>query len=164
MDQIAEFFAKLLSTDGFPARWHCGSWSGFLGWLTILSDSTIWLAYFLIPIVLVLFIQKRKDLPFLPVFWLFGAFIVLCGTTHIIDVVIFWAPIYRISALVRAITAVVSMFTLMKLIQILPQAMSLKSAQAFDAEKEKRIEAERDLEVAEKEIEELRKRLANGNA
>jgi hypothetical protein len=29
--QITEFFAKLFSPEGFPARWHCGQWTDFLG-------------------------------------------------------------------------------------------------------------------------------------
>jgi hypothetical protein len=49
MDDVAEFFTKLFQTDDFPARWHCGNWSPFLGWLYISSDAAIWLAYFIIP-------------------------------------------------------------------------------------------------------------------
>ncbi len=146
MGEIGEFFSKLFSTEGFPARWHCGSWSSFLGWFTILSDATIWLAYFIIPVILIMFIQRRKDLPFPPVFWLFGSFIVLCGTTHILDVVIFWSPIYRIAALVRFATAVVSMFTVFQVVKILPQALSLKSPEALEKEKTKRLEAEKELD------------------
>src|SRR5882724_1922019 len=101
MDQFTEFFIKLFQTDDFPARWHCGRWSGFLGWLYISSDATIWLAYFIIPVILILFVQKRPDVPFLPIFWFFVAFIVLCGTTHLVDVVLFWSPLYRLSALIR---------------------------------------------------------------
>src|SRR6185503_6001552 len=115
MDQFSDFFAKLFDTGDFPARWHCGHWSPFLGWLYIGSDAAIWLAYFIIPVVLIYFSQKRPDVPFLPVFWLFGAFIVLCGTTHLVDVVMFWAPAYRISAIVRFATAIVSLITVFHL-------------------------------------------------
>jgi hypothetical protein len=52
-------------------------------WLHLLSDSLIALAYYSIPLTLLYFVQKRKDLPFLQVFFLFGAFIVACGTTHL---------------------------------------------------------------------------------
>jgi hypothetical protein len=160
MDQVSEFFVKLFSTAGFPPRWHCGHWTEFHGWLYIASDVTIWLAYFIIPTILVLFIQRRRDIPFPPVFWLFGAFIVLCGTTHLIDSIMFWAPAYRVNALVRVATAIVSMITVIHLIKILPQALSLKGALAFDLEKSRRIEAERELEAAQAELEALKRQLA----
>jgi hypothetical protein len=160
MDQLAEFFIKIFQTDDFPARWYCGNWSAFLGWLYISGDATIWLAYFIIPIILILFIQKRPDVPFLPIFWYFGAFIVLCGTTHLVEVVLFWSPIYRVSALVRFLTACVSMVTVFQLIKILPSALDIKGPQAFDEEKARREEAERDLESAQVEIEVLKRQVA----
>jgi len=159
MNEVSEFFAKVFQTTGFPPRWHCGEWSNFHGWLYIGSDVAIWLAYFIIPVILIMFIQKRRDVPFLPVFWLFGGFIILCGTTHIVDVILFWAPVYRLSAMVRFATALISMFTVFQLIKIVPDALSLKSAGAFDAEKARRLDAERDLEAAHAEIETLRREL-----
>ena len=159
MNEIREFFSGLFEDGDFPARWSCGSWSPFHGWLYIASDVAIWLAYFIIPVILLMFIQKRRDVPFLPIFSLFGAFIILCGTTHIIDVVLFWKPIYRVSALVRFATATVSMFTVFQLIKILPDALSLKSAGAFDAEQSRRLDAERELESARVEIEALKRDL-----
>jgi hypothetical protein len=160
MDQVSEFFAKLFSTAGFPPRWHCGDWSRFHGWLYIVSDVTIWLAYLLIPTILILFIQRRRDIPFPPVFWLFGAFIVACGTTHLLDAIMFWAPAYRVSALVRLATAVISMATVFHLLKILPQALSLRGPQAFELERSRRTEAERELAAARAEIEALRRQIA----
>src|SRR5262249_30375750 len=130
----------------------------------ILSDATIWLAYFIIPVILVLFIQKRKDVPFLPIFWLFGAFIILCGTTHILDVVTFWEPIYRLSAVVRALTAIISMITVFQIVKTLPQAHTGNPAGAIDDEKVRRAEAERDLEDAKSEIAGLKSQLAKLSA
>ena len=162
MDQVSEFFAKLFSTRGFPPRWHCGDWTDFHGWLYVASDVTIWLAYFIIPTILILFVQRRRDVPFPPVFWLFGAFIVLCGLTHLMDAIMFWAPAYRVNALVRVTTAIVSMFTAFHLIKILPQALSLRGARAFDLEKRRRIEAEQELEATRAELEALKRQLAKG--
>lgn len=125
-DQIITFFQQLFATVDFPPRWYCGIWSEFHGWLYIISDLTIWLAYFIIPVILVWFIKKRPDVPFLPVFYLFGAFIICCGATHLIDVAIFWWPGYRLSALLRLLTAIVSMATVYALIRDLPKALDLK--------------------------------------
>ena len=85
MKQITEFFSRLLDTSDWPPRWICGEWSDFHGWLYICSDVAIWLAYFIIPVIIIWFIQRKPNFPFLHVFWLFGAFILLCGATHLID-------------------------------------------------------------------------------
>ncbi len=136
MDQLIEFFTNILGTSDWPPRWICGKWSDFHGWLYILSDITIWLAYFLIPIILIWFIQQRPSLPFLPVFWLFGAFIILCGATHLLDAIIFWWPAYRLSAILRFVTAVVSMITAFSLIRDLPKALDFATKTSDTSVKE----------------------------
>ncbi len=145
MDQIIDFIKNLGKTSDWPARWNCGTWSDFHGWLYISSDLAIWMAYFAIPVILIWFIQRKPDVPFLPIFWLFGAFIILCGSTHLIDAIIFWWPNYRISALIRFVTAAVSWITVIVLIKDLPKALNLKSASALEAEIAKRKQSEEEL-------------------
>lgn len=126
MGQVIEFINKLFSAEDWPARWICGEWSSFHGWLYITSDIAIWLAYFVIPAIIIFFVQKRHNLPFLPVFWLFGAFIILCGSTHLIDAIMFYWPGYRLSALLRVLTALVSLATAFVLIRDLPKLIETK--------------------------------------
>ncbi|QKJ31873.1 PAS domain-containing protein [Mucilaginibacter mali] len=141
--QIADFFTGLFDTKNWPPRWHCGSWSDFHGWLYIVSDLLIWAAYFAIPILLARIVTKRKDLPFPRIIWLFVAFIILCGSTHLIDAIIFWWPAYRLSALVRFATAVVSVFTLYATYKIMPLVLSLRSVEELEREiaERKQVEA-----------------------
>jgi len=127
MNQVIEFFQNLLDTSDWPPRWICGIWTDFHGWLYIASDISIWLSYFIIPVIIIWFIQRNQNIPFLPVFWLFGAFILFCGATHLLDAVIFWWPAYRLSALVRFFTAIVSLATVFALIRDLPRLLSVKS-------------------------------------
>lgn len=127
MEQLSEFFLNLFDTSDWPARWNCGIWSDFHGWLYILSDIAIWAAYFAIPFTLVYFIQKRGEIPFKSIIWLFIFFILFCGSTHLIDALIFYVPVYRFSALVRFMTAVVSCATVVALIRNMPDIMALKT-------------------------------------
>ena len=128
MEDVIEFFQHFFLAENWPARWSCGRWTDFHGWLYILSDLAIWSAYFAIPIIIIVFVQKRKEeLPFIKVFWLFILFILACGTTHLVDAIMFWYPAYRLSSFVLLGTAIISWATVLFLIKILPQAMNLKS-------------------------------------
>lgn len=128
MQDVAEFFSNLFQAENWPPRWHCGKWTSFHGWLYIFSNLAIWAAYFAIPLILFIFITKRKtDIPFIKIFWLFIAFILACGTTHLIDATLFYYPAYRLSALVLFICAIVSWATIFGLIKILPDALKLKT-------------------------------------
>lgn len=147
--QVTDFFSKLFDTSDWPPRWHCGTWSDFHGWLYIISDLMIWAAYFIIPVLLVRIITRRKDLPFPKIIWLFGAFIILCGTTHLIDAIIFWWPAYRLSALVRFITSIVSLFTVFILYKILPSVFLLRTVKELEHEIHERKLVEKKLAANE---------------
>lgn len=152
------FFTNIFDTADWPARWHCGNWTDFHGWLYILSDLAIGTAYFAIPLLLFLLLKKRKDIPFPRVFWLFIAFIMLCGTTHFLDAVIFWWPAYRLSALVRFATAVVSLFTVYFLYKVLPMIYKIRTQKELEIEIEERKKAEQEAknhEILKQATEEL---------
>ena len=127
-------FFSLFDTSRFPARWLCGEWSTGLGWLHIGSDLAIWAAYFSIPALLLTLARRRRDLPFRRVFLLFGAFILLCGTTHLIEAVIFWWPIYPVAAAVKFATAVASWGTVVTLAPVVRDALTLRSPAQLEAE------------------------------
>src|SRR5688572_9139131 len=110
---MTDFIAGLFDTTGFLPRWSCGEWSQAHGWLHIASDLAIWSAYFAIPCVLVHFVRRRTDIPFRAIFWLFGAFILACGTTHLMEALIFWHPHYRLAGAIKLVTALVSWGTVL---------------------------------------------------
>ncbi|WP_375444495.1 ATP-binding protein [uncultured Fibrella sp.] len=134
MEQFYDFFRRLTDMSDWPPRWFCGRWSDFHGWLYIISDLTIWLAYMAIPLVLIRFIIIKKGVPLAGVFGLFGAFILLCGLTHLIDAMMFWYPAYRINALVRFLTAIVSIMTVIALIRYFNEAVGLRTSKEYDRE------------------------------
>ena len=147
--QASDFFLNIFDTSNWPPRWHCGTWTDFHGWVYIISDLAIWASYFLIPVLLIRMITKRHDVPFLKIFWLFGAFIILCGTTHLVDAAIFWWPAYRLSAFIRFLTAVVSVFTVIALYKVLPQVFSLRTVTELEHEINERKAIEVKLEANE---------------
>jgi PAS domain S-box-containing protein len=123
IDQITPFFR----TDLFMPHGHCYLWKPELVGLHILSDALIALAYYSIPLTLFYFVRRRRDLPFTWVFLLFSAFIVACGTTHLLEIWTLWHPTYWLSGGMKLITAIVSLTTAIVLVPIVPQALALPS-------------------------------------
>lgn len=148
MNEIADFFRKLLDTSDWPPRWHCGRWTDFHGWLYIVSDLMVWSAYFCIPLIILYYLGKRrKDVSFHRIYILFASFIVACGMTHFLDALMFWYPAYRLSALVRLATGIISWATIIVLYRTLPIAFSYKPPRMLQREIELRIRAEEELRV-----------------
>ena len=145
MNQLSDFFSRLFDYTDWPPRWHCGKWSEFHGWLYIISDLLIWTAYFIIPLLIIKFIKKRHGVKFIKLYFLFAAFILACGATHLLDAMSFWFPVYRLNALVRFITGVISWLTVFYLYKFLPTAFSLKTQQQLEYEIEQRKKAEQKL-------------------
>ncbi len=156
------FFSRLLDPSGFPARWHCGTWTPGHGWLHIVSDLSIFAAYFAIPVTLAVFMRRRDDLPFRSIFLLFAAFILLCGTTHLLEAIIFWWPAYRLAGVLKFATAVVSWLTVVALIRVAPTLLSMRSPEALEqVVRERTTELKVALAAVEEERQLLRTTLAS---
>ena len=148
-----DFFTRLFDTSDFPARWTCGRWTAGHGWLHIFSDLGVWTAYLAIPLVLIYFVRRRGDLPFRGLFALFGAFILLCGTTHLMEAIIFWWPGYRLAGLIKLFTAIVSWATVIALFRVVPKVLTMRSPEELEREITARKEAEAALHEANIKLE-----------
>lgn len=124
---MKDMLTLLLDTSPFMPHGHCFLWDTALLWLYALSDTLIALAYFSLPAALIYFVHKRRDLAFKPLFIMFGAFILACGLTHVMDVWTLWIPAYWLGAAVRVVTAVISVTTAIMIWPLLPQALALPS-------------------------------------
>jgi signal transduction histidine kinase len=105
----------------------CLLWDQSLLLLHVISDSIIALAYYSIPVALIFFVRKRKDLAFSWIFVLFAIFIVACGTTHVLGIWMIWRPAYWLDGIVKALTAAVSLVTAILLWPLIPKALALPS-------------------------------------
>jgi PAS domain S-box-containing protein len=131
---MTSFLAGLFSQQSFIPHGFCLAWDpGLLG-LHVTSDAVIAIAYYTIPFALLYFISRRQDLAFRGLFALSGAFILACGTTHIMGVVTLWYPAYWLDGIIKFFTAVVSIFTAAAIWWAMPKALVLPSmAQLEDA-------------------------------
>ena len=108
---MLEFWQNLFSSRGFEPHGHCYLWKPEILWMHVLSDWFIALAYYSIPAALIYFIYKRRDIGYRWVFMMFGCFIVLCGTTHLMDIWTVWHGTYRLEGVIKLLTAVISVAT-----------------------------------------------------
>ncbi|BAU65610.1 multi-sensor hybrid histidine kinase [Stanieria sp. NIES-3757] len=120
-------YINILAMTRFIPHGHCYLWKSNLVGLHITSDLLIAIAYYSIPIALLYFVFKRSDLPYPRIFVLFAAFIICCGTTHVMGIWTLWHPNYWVSGLIKAITAIVSIDTACEIIPLIPQALALPS-------------------------------------
>lgn len=131
---------------------HCYLWQTGLVSLHITADLLIALAYFSIPLALIYFARKRQDLPFKGVFILFGAFIVFCGTTHLMAIWTLWHPDYWQAGALKAATAFVSVMTAVTLVPVVPKALNLRSPADLEAANVALAQEVRDRQAAETQL------------
>lgn len=143
-----ESLLDLLRDERFIPHGHCYLWIPELLWTNVIADALIALSYLSIPITLVYFIRKRRDLPFDWMFTAFGIFILACGSTHVMDIWTIWRPDYWLSALVKTITAGASIVTAALLIELVPAALLIPSPQQLAKVNKELRETQADLVTA----------------
>jgi hypothetical protein len=150
---IMGFFQQLFSLDFMP-HGFCYLWDPRIVWLHVIADGLIALSYYCISIFLIYFIRQNRDRPFNRVFWMFGAFILACGTTHLMEIWNVWHGSYLLAGVVKAITAAISVATVVMLPPLIPKVISLPELlhlQEANGELEREIAERKRAEQALKE-------------
>lgn len=133
----------LFDTDRFMPHGYCFLWQPDLLWLHVIADATIAIAYFSIPLTIGYIIYKQKQaLPFRWAFVMFAMFIFLCGTTHLLEIVTLWRPVYYFEGVLKILTAAVSIATAILMFPLIPSLLHLlrdidKAADENDANEER---------------------------
>jgi len=150
---------SLIDASGFVPRAVCGSWTEGEVLLNNAADLAVALAYLVIPFVLTRLQRRRPDLPFSWILVVFGLFIVTCGATHLMEIVLFYHPVYRLAGLIKVLTALASWAAVIALMKISPALLALRSPQELEAlnaelalEVEQRRKAEDEKEVLLREL------------
>lgn len=125
----------LFDTARFTPHGFCLLWRPDLVIMHVVSDAVIALSYFAIPVAIYIFAKRRLDLEpeHRRMALLFAAFITACGLTHIAAIVTLWVPYYGLQALLKAVTAIVSLITAAALPFLLPKLLKLPSPKTLQA-------------------------------
>lgn len=148
------FCGRILAMDFMP-HGHCYFWQPEILWPHVLGDGLTAISYFIIPVLLIWFMRKRKDLSFNVLFWAFALFILSCGTTHALAIVSVWDPIYEIEAIVKILTALISFATVIILIWKMPMLLSIPSVDQLKAKNEELLHEIAERKRAEEEVRKL---------
>ena len=153
---MPQSLAGLFSSTGFMPHGMCYQWRWDVLALHVVADSLIALAYFSIPFTLLYLVRRRKDLQFNWIFVCFAVFIVACGATHLMEIWTIWQPVYWLSGVVKAITALASVPTAFLLVRLIPTALRWPSPAALQ-----QVNDDLQLEIAERKRAEAEVRHAN---
>ncbi|CCQ10261.1 hypothetical protein PALB_11260 [Pseudoalteromonas luteoviolacea B = ATCC 29581] len=123
---------KSFFSNAYMPHGHCYLWQEHILWTNVISDLVIAASYFSIPVAILLFANRRKDIGYHWLLWLFSAFILLCGLTHLMGIYTVWHGTYGVQGLFKAATAAVSMTTALYLYKLLPDAIKLPTLNQFE--------------------------------
>jgi two-component system, cell cycle sensor histidine kinase and response regulator CckA len=108
--------AQEMLSSAYMPHLYCYLGSTRLAWTHAIADGVIGFAYLVISgTIAYLLYQGRRDLPFHWLFVAFAVFIIACGSSHLLEAVTVWIPVYVLSATIKVITAVASIATALTL-------------------------------------------------
>ena len=137
-----QFLIDFFGIKNVMPNGYCLSWNPVLIWLHVISDMLITVTYYSIPLMLVYFIRRRKDMPYPWLVRMFGVFILACGTTHLLSAITIWIPLYWLEGILKGFTALISVATAISMLWVIPRVLALPTVAQLQTEIQKRQLAE----------------------
>jgi chemotaxis family two-component system sensor kinase Cph1 len=150
---VVDYVSNAFDTSGFSPRWRAENWSPLNGWLQIIPDAAIWLSFMFMSVLLLCFVRRRHGITKPIFFWFFAAFIIACGCTHLLDASMFWWPAYRLTGLVKATTALISLIACVLLVPAFSKALALRGSGELQREITQRRRTELELRQVHAQLE-----------
>jgi len=131
----------MLSASNFLPHSVCYLYDKQLIALHVGTDTLIWLSYVAISCTLLYLVRRtRREIPFSWMFLAFGLFIVACGFTHLMEVVVLWKPLYWLSGDIKVVTALASVVTAIALPGLVPRVHEMFTAATISEHRRRQLE------------------------
>src|SRR5208282_1381276 len=111
---------------------YCYLWDGPLVSLHVVSGLMVGAAFISIPVLLLWFVKKRRDVPFQGGLLWFSAFLVACGAAGFLDVWNLWHDAYWLEGAVKGVAAITSAGAAGYLVLLIPKALKLPSPRQME--------------------------------
>jgi two-component system sensor histidine kinase/response regulator len=98
-----------------------------IGRPAVLAECLIAVSCYSIAVALVYFAYKKRDMPFRWLFRLFGAFLLACGSAHLLEIGPLEGSIQRLQTPLRMLTAGLATAAAALLLPLIPKALTLQS-------------------------------------
>src|ERR1700723_1463340 len=129
-------------SSAYMPHLYCYLGSTPLAWTHAIADTLIGLSYVVISATLAYLIYRgRSELPFHGLFLAFAGFIVACGSSHLVEAITVWIPVYVLSAAIKVVTALSSIATAVMLPFVVPDVLSLLQRAKTSEERRVLLEA-----------------------
>lgn len=146
---MIDFLFRFFGAGQFAPHGMCLLWRPELLFMHGVSDLLISLAYFSITFLILKAVRLRPDLLHPKLARLFAAFICACALSHLTGLLTLWYPAYWLHGAVKAVTATVSLYTVLAIARLLPDFLNLPSREeitrremAFEVERRARRQAQ----------------------
>ena len=95
----------------FMPHGECVFWGKGILSVYVVSNAVIAIAYFSIPVSLVVMLRKEKQYLFdVHIVAGFAVFILFCGLTHVLQIITVWEPIYWTATAMDTLTGIASIY------------------------------------------------------
>lgn len=107
------------SIDYFTPNGQCFSWDQNILWINALSEGTIAAVCLSIPLITFFSLRRHKTSSLFKIAAVFSPFLLFCGITHMLSVIVLWIPAYQIEGTVKALTAGIALTTSLLLLPLI---------------------------------------------
>jgi hypothetical protein len=132
---------KSALSSSFLPHAYCYLNDGKLIALNFGSNGVIWVPYVAIALTLAHLVRRtRREIPFSCMFLAFGTFIIACGFTLFMEMVMLWKPLYWLAGDLKLVTALASVVTAIALPPLVPQIQTMIKSASLSEERGLRLE------------------------
>jgi signal transduction histidine kinase len=117
---MIEFFKKLFDYTDYLPQGSAYGWQNQVLSFSVLGNTLLGLSLVLLPAMLFLVVNRRTDLVSHRTLYLLTVFLLVCGCSRLVNVLVIWLPVFRLEALLDLLAGLLSVASAYALFKILP--------------------------------------------